>query len=156
MRLRRAPNGCTWHECSRRHSCARQRNVNGEASAAALAILHPDSSAGALGDLPRDRKTKTGVLAKMIVGSFGIEALEDRLEVFLWDAGAAVLDRDAGATGVRGRHDGYRAAFGAERNRIVDKVAEHLAQPLVACQYARLRRQANVEGDVDRMRRIGH
>src|SRR5579863_8629617 len=57
-------------------------------------VLRPDASPVSFDDLPRNRQAEAGILAKALIGTIGVEALENTLQGMRRHAGAIVLDRD--------------------------------------------------------------
>ena len=85
-----------------------------------------------LDDLPRDRQAKPRVLAEGgLVGTVGVEAFEDALELVGADARAVVLDENLEAVLGRPQDDADAPVLAAEGAGIVDEVVEHLAEPAV-------------------------
>src|SRR5690606_3398261 len=123
--------------CSYRAAAGRQ--TNGEAGAEHLGlsfrcgrepVLRRDPATMCLHGLPRDRKTKTGVVAEALpLRAIGIEAVEDAVDLLHCNTGAVVIHRDdymvAGPLG----GDPDLAVRRRERAGVVDQVVEHLAEP---------------------------
>src|SRR5229473_1131373 len=115
------------------------RHANGEARAqhaaapwfigGGAAIGGRDRAAIGFHDLPADRQAQARMLAEMLGRALRIETLEDRFEVVLGDAVALVVDGDdeRAAARLAAELDHDARAWWAERQRIVDDVAEHLA-----------------------------
>src|SRR5258708_32198308 len=110
------------------------RHANGEARAQHAAVRSAaiggrDRAAVGLHDLPADRQAQPRMLAEMLGRALRVEALEDRFEVVLGDAVALVVDGDDEGPTARlaAELDHDARAWWAERQRIVDDVAEHLA-----------------------------
>src|SRR5260370_23935950 len=115
------------------------RHANGEARAqqttapwfigGGAAIGGRDRAAVGLHDLPADRPAQPRMLAQMLGRALRVEALEDRFEVVLGDAVALVVDGDdeGAAARLAAELDHDARALRAERQRVIDDVAEHLA-----------------------------
>src|SRR3982074_1023569 len=110
------------------------RHANGEAGGQHAAVRSPASGGGeraavGLHDLPADRQAQPRMLAEMLGRALRVETLEDRFEVVLGDAVAFVVDGDDEGAAARftAELDHDARAWRAERQRIIDDVAEHLA-----------------------------
>src|SRR5439155_575797 len=110
----------------------------------------PDASTVALGDVSDDREPKAGpALAADARLVDLVEPLEDPADVAGRNADPVVLDRDDHlvAAGCRAHRDG--CATRRELHRVMKKVDEHLAEPLVvAADDRRVSRQVGLEVDV--------
>ena len=101
-------------------------NENVEPSA--LLGLHPDPSAVPLDDVARDRQPEAGPAAPE-AGTVGlVEALEDPRPVDLRDPDAVIGDRRPRPRRRPAHAHPHLAAVGAELDRVVDEVDEHLAE----------------------------
>ncbi len=103
------------------------------------------------GDLFGDREAEARMGAELLfLGTFGIEAVEDGLQLVGRDAGAVILDRDHhfAAQAPAGQDD--RAARRAEGERIGQEVAYDLAEPRFQAQD--IERIVGIDGQADRDR----
>src|SRR5262249_45721389 len=96
-------------------------------------VFHPDTASLALHDLPSNRKSESGVLAKFVTGrALGVEAVEDCLKIVGRNARSLVLDNDAHEARVSLGMYAHGPPRGTKGDRIVHEIAHHLSQPLVA------------------------
>src|SRR5664279_4429525 len=130
--------------------------ATGLAAVARRSILRPDAAARILRDLAGDGEAEARILAESITGPLRIETLENGFQIVRRDAGAAILDRDARESMMHMRGDGDGAALRTEGNRIVDQVAEYLAQPLVMAHHFGAGWKIVAERDGDVLAAVGH
>ena len=89
-----------------------------------------DGAAMRVDDLLGDGEAEPGMGAELFAGrTLAVEALEDRLELVLGDAGAFILDHHHHGIALAPRADMDGGARRAERERVDDEVAEHLDEP---------------------------
>src|SRR5689334_15723527 len=102
------------------------------APGAVTAILGGNLAVQGLDDLPADRQAKARMLAELFSGrSFGVETIENVLQVGIRNAGAFVLDAQLRhAAGVAHARDDP-AAWRAERLGVANQVAQHLHQAVL-------------------------
>src|SRR5262245_9354617 len=111
-----------------------RRHANGETCAQHPSGGRPpvggaDRPAIGLHDLAANRQSQPRVLAEMLGRALRVEALEDRFQILLGNAGPLVVDGDDERSAARlaaELHDDARSRW-AERKGIVDDVAEYLA-----------------------------
>src|SRR5262245_61966261 len=108
-----------------------------------------DRAAISLHDLPADRETETRMLAEMLGRPLGVEALENRLEIVFGNARSLVVDRHDKRPAARFTAELHHdpRSWWAERERVVDYVAKHLAVAAVVavCGERRIGRDAEVD-----------
>src|SRR5712691_6927561 len=101
-----------------------QRQADQEARPAGLAsrvdaVLRPDAAAMRLDDLFRNRQPEPRMGAEFLAGRpLAIEAVEDRGQLLLRDAGALVFDGDENGSAIERGVDADLAVRRAERDRI--------------------------------------
>src|SRR6266581_8122013 len=119
---------------------SRRRQLDHEASAedAALgipAVLGAHDPMVGLDDLLGDGEAEAAVGAEFLArGPLAIEAVEDRFELTVGNAGAFVLDGDTDEIAVAFGGNPDRAPGRAEGDRVGDEIAEHLAEPALHAQ----------------------
>src|SRR5581483_3338558 len=126
-----------------REACAQHAAVGGTPVGGA------DRAAIGLHDLPADREAEPRVLAEMLGGTLGVEALEDRFEVLLRNAAAFVVDCDdeRAAARLAGQFDDDVRIGRTEGERIVDDIAQDLAIAAVVAMRAERRIGADAQVD---------
>ena len=82
-----------------------------------------------LDDLLGDRQAETRILAKALMRSIGIEALEDALERILADARAVVVDQYLDFGTHAAADDAHLATGVGEGLRIRQQVGDDLSEP---------------------------
>src|SRR6266567_6818067 len=93
------------------------------------AVLRPDAAAMRLDDLLRDREAEPRMRAEFLPGRpLAVEAVEDRGQLVLRDAGALVFHDDQNRPAVGGGADADLAIGRAERDGIGDDVEKDLRQ----------------------------
>src|SRR5258708_33226062 len=106
------------------------------AAAGPAPVFGADRAAVRDNDLPRDRQAETRMGAEFFtLGAVAVEALENLLEFVVGDARPFVLDRDFHHVPVARRDQPDGAARRAERDRVDDQIAEHLAQASLEPRY---------------------
>src|SRR6185437_10533801 len=109
---------------------------------AAHAIFNADRATVRFDDLLGDRQAKPGILTEALFRPVGIETLEDFIERFRPDTRALVVDQNFDLAADPAAGDTHGAARGGERARIIDQVADDLADPGVVARDLELGQRA--------------
>ena len=102
-------------------------------------------------DLLGDREAEAGVLAKALMRTVGVEALEDALQRVVANARTVIVDHDLDLGAHAAAGDAHLAAGLGERLRVGEQVGDHLSEPrIVAGHRERVGRAAALETRLDR------